>query len=92
MAGGAGRERVMSRVLGYPPKPVKAIRTLRDHLGAGLTIRSFCSSGPGHSHVFDLEALIAERGPDLKIDYAFKRSLICSECGAPGGGLEIGEG
>ena len=82
----------MSRVPDYPPKPIKAILTLQDHLDAGLVIRSFCSSGQGHSHVVDLEALIAERGPDAEIDYAFKQSLICPECGAPGGGLEIREG
>ncbi|MCF1742754.1 hypothetical protein [Paradevosia shaoguanensis] len=49
-------------------------------------IRSFCSSGQGHRHVVDLETLIVERGPDVEIDYAFKRSLICPECGAAGGG------
>lgn len=36
-----------------------------------------------------LGAIIAERGPDVEIDYAFKRSLTCPECGAPGGGIEV---
>lgn len=81
----------MSRVPDFPPKPIKAIRTLQEHLDAGLVIRSFCSSEQGHSHVVDPEALIAERSPDVEIDYAFKRSLICPECGAPGGGLELRE-
>lgn len=82
----------MNRVPYYPPKPIKAIRTVQDHLDAGLTIRSFCSSGQGHSHVVYLSALIAERGPDVEVDYALKRSLLCPECGAPGGGLGIREG
>lgn len=82
---------VVSRVPDYPPKPIKPILTLQDHLDAGLTVRSFCSRGQGHSHVLDLEALIAARGPNVEIDYAFKRSLICPECGAPGGGLEIAQ-
>lgn len=82
----------MSRVPDYPPKPAKVIRTLRDHLNAGLTIRSFCSREQGHSHVLNLEAVIEERGPDVEIDYDFKRSLTCPECGAPGGGLAISGG
>lgn len=82
----------MSSVPDHPPKPAKIIRTLRDHLDAGLTIRSFCSRGQGHSHVLDLDAVIEERGPDVEIDYDFKRSLICPECGASGGGLEISKG
>lgn len=82
----------MSRVPDYPPKPIKPILTLQDHHDAGLVIRSFCSSGQGHSHIVDLEALITERGPDIEVDYAFKRSLTCPECGRPGGGLEVLEG
>ncbi|TIN95539.1 MAG: hypothetical protein E5Y06_12370 [Mesorhizobium sp.] len=70
---------------------MKAIRTLRDYLDAGLSIRSFCSSGRGHCHVVDLPALIAERGPDVDVDYAFRQSLTCPECGEPGGGLQIQE-
>ena len=81
----------MSRVPDYPPKPIKAIQTLQDHLDAGVSIRSFCSSGQGHSHVVDLRVLVAERGPDLEIDYAFRRSLACPECGAPGGGIEVSQ-
>ena len=81
----------MSRVPDYPAKPIKPILTLQDHLDAGLVIRSFCSSRQGHSHIVDLEALIAERGPDIEVDYAFRQSLTCPECGAPGGGLEIME-
>lgn len=79
----------MSRVPDHPPKPVEAIRTLQDHLDAGLTIRSFCSSGQGHSHTIDLRALIKGRGADTEVDYAFKQSLTCPNCGAPGGGLQI---
>lgn len=82
----------MSRVPDHPAKPVRPIRTLQEYLDGGWAIRSFCSSGQRHSHAVDLQALIAERGPDVEIDYAFKRSLICPECGAPGGGLEIREG
>lgn len=81
----------MSRVPDHPPKPVKPIRTLQDYLDGGFVIRSFCSSGHGHSHVVDLKALISERGPDVEVDYAFKRSLTCPECGAPGGGIEVSE-
>ena len=81
----------MSRVPAHPPKPISSIRTLQDFLDGRFVIRSFCSSGQGHSHVVDLEALIAKRGPDVEVDYAFKRSLVCPECGAPGGGLEIRE-
>lgn len=79
----------MGRVPDHPLRPVKAIRTLQDHLDAGLTIRSFCSSGHGHSHVVDLASEIAERGTHAEVDYAFKRSLTCPICGAPGGGLQI---
>ena len=79
----------MSHVPDYPPKPIKALRTLKDYLDSGFTIRSFCSSGQGHNHVVDLKALIGQRGPDVEINYAFKRSQICPECGAPGGGIEI---
>ncbi len=82
----------LSRVPEHLRKPVEAIRTLQHHRDAGLTIRSFCSSGQGHNHLVDVEALIAERGPIVEIDYAFKRSLTRPECGAPGGGLEIREG
>lgn len=79
----------MSRVPNHPPNPAKPIRTLQEHYDAGYTIVSFCSSGEGHSHVVDLRALTLERGSDVEVDYAFKRSLICPECGSPGGGLEI---
>lgn len=79
----------MSRVPDHPPKPVRPIVTLQDYIDAGLTVSSFCSSGRGHRHVVDLVALVAERGPETIVDFAFKRSLICPECGAAGGGLEI---
>lgn len=79
----------MSRVPEYPPKPIRPILTLQDHLDAGLTLRSFCSSGQGHNHVVDLVAEIEERGPYAEVDYAFKLSLTCPICGAPGGGIEI---
>lgn len=80
----------MSRVPDHPPKPIKAVRTLKEYLDGGFMIRSFCSTGR-HSHDLDLPALIAERGADAEIDYAFKRSLTCPECGAVGGGLQISE-
>lgn len=79
----------MGRVPDHPPRP---IQVLQDFLDAGMSIRSYCSSGKGHHHVVVLSALIDERGPDTLVDYAFKRSLICPECGAPGGGIEFREG
>ena len=79
----------MSRVPDIPPKPAKPIVTVRDYIDAGLVVRSFCSSGLGHSHLVDLAALQHSVGPDTPIDYPFKRSLICPECGAAGGGLMI---
>ena len=82
----------MSRVPDHRPRPATPIQVLQDFLDAGMTIRSYCSSGKGHSHVVDLPALIAERGPDTQVDYAFKQSLTCPECGEPGGGIEIREG
>lgn len=75
----------MTRVPNWPPKPAPAIRTLRDCIDAGVSLRSFCSSGKGHSHAVDLEALAAEGGQDTELSYDFKRSLICPECGAAGG-------
>ena len=81
----------MSRVPDHPPKPIGPIRTLQDYLDGGFVIRSFCSSGQGHSHVVDLVALATERGAETVIDYALKRSIICPECGVPGGGLMIVE-
>lgn len=65
------------------------ILTVGDYLRGGFQIRSYCSTGEGHSHLVDLQAMAAERGLDTAIDYDFKRSLICPECGAAGGGLEI---
>ena len=64
------------------------IVTIADHIAAGVTVTSYCSMGR-HSHVLDLQALMKERGPDAVLDYDFKRSLICPECGASGGGLRI---
>ena len=77
------------RVPDHPPMPVPALLTLGDYVDAGIQVRSICSSGRGHSHVVDLEALAAERGRDTPFDYAFKISLGCPECGSPGGGVEI---
>lgn len=77
----------VSRVPDHPPKP---IRTLKEYLDGGFAIRSFCSTG-GHSHDVNLQLLIAERGPDIEIDYAFKCSLTCPVCGAAGGGLQISQ-
>ena len=67
----------------------RQIRTLADFLAAGLAIRSYCSAGQGHSHLIDLQALVDRDGPDVEVDYAFKLSLTCPTCGAPGGGTEI---
>lgn len=79
----------MSRVPDVPPKPVRPITTIGDYIDAGLVVRSFCSSGRGHSHVVDLVGLRDTIGSDVIIDYALKRSLVCPECGAAGGGLMI---
>ena len=79
----------MTRVPDHPPKPIRPIVALQDYVDAGLVVRSFCSSGKGHSHVVDLVALATERGSDAVIDYALKRSLVCPEYRAPGGGLMI---
>lgn len=81
---------LLSRVPDHPPKSIKPIRTLQEYLDRGFAIRSFCSTGQ-HSHDLDLPSLIAYRGPDVEIDYAFKRSLTCPVCGAAGGGLQISE-
>lgn len=79
----------MSRVPDLPPKAAKPIATVRAYIEAGMVVRSFCSSGFGHSHIVDLLALEAARGPNAVMDYALKRSLTCPECGAAGGGLMI---
>lgn len=47
----------------------------------------------------DLDPLNGNKGrsrpgemlPDVEVDYAFKRSLVCPACGAPGGGMEVYE-
>jgi hypothetical protein len=78
----------MSRVPDVPPKPVAAVRRLSEFRAAGYRLVSHCSSGAGHQHQLDYDRLIAELG-DVEVDYQFKRSRICRECGAPGGGLTI---
>ena len=70
-------------------RPPVALLTIGDYLDAGIEVRSFCSSGQGHSHQIDLSPLVASRGRETPVDYALKVSLICPTCGAPGGGLEI---
>lgn len=82
----------MIRVPNHPPKTIQPLRTLRDYREAGLIVVSYCSGGCGHSHFVDLAALIAERGPDVEVDFALKRSLTCPQCGAPGGGIKISDG
>lgn len=79
----------MIRVPNYPSKPIKPMVTVGDYVEAGIAVRSFCSSGLGHSHIVDLHRLATVRGPDTVIDFTCKRSLICPECGAAGGGLII---
>jgi hypothetical protein len=78
----------MSRVPDVPPTPVAAVRRLSEFRAAGYRLVSHCSSGAGHLHPLDYERLIAELG-DVEVDYQFKRSRTCPECGAPGGGLAI---
>jgi hypothetical protein len=78
----------MSRVPDVPPKHVTPVRTLSEFKLAGYRLVSHCSSGVGHHHALDYDALIAELG-DVEVDYRFKRSRACPECGAVGGGLSI---
>ena len=78
----------MARVPDFPPKPVVLIRRLSEFKAGGYRLVSHCSSGAGHHHELDFDALIAALG-DVEIDYEFKRSRICPECGALGGGLTI---
>ena len=78
----------MTKVPDVPPKPPAPVRRLSEFQRAGYRLVSHCSAGTGHKHELDLEALIAGLG-DVEIDYQFKRSRTCPECGAPGGGLSI---
>lgn len=78
----------MARVPDVPSKPAKSIRRLSEFQARGYRLVSHCSSGAGHQHELDYEALIGELG-DVEIDYQFKRSRTCPQCGAPGGGLTI---
>ena len=86
---GRGYDVGMSRVPDHPSKPIKPLRTLGDYAAAGVALVSHCSSDPRHWHYVDFDALIAERGSGVEVDYHFKQSLTCPECGAPGGGLQI---
>jgi hypothetical protein len=79
----------MSRVSNAPPEVPKPLLTIGDYLDAGMSVRSFCSAGTGHSHAVDLDELALLRGRDTAIDYLLKVSLSCPICGAPGGGLEL---
>lgn len=85
----SAESRTVERVPDVPARPVKPLLTVGDHVTAQISVRSFCSSGHGRSHVVDLQTISDQRGSDVKINYAFKRSLKCPECGAPGGGLLI---
>jgi len=78
----------MVRVPDIPPKPAKPIWRLSEFRAAGYRLVSHCSAGAGHQHELDYDALIAELG-DVEVDYQFRRSRTCSECGAPGGGMTI---
>lgn len=78
----------MSRVPDVPPKPVPPIRRLWEFQAGGYRLISHCSSGAGHQHELDYDALIGELG-DVEVDYPFKRSRTCPECGVPGGGMTI---
>lgn len=80
----------MSRVPDVPPRAAKPLVTIGDYIDAGISVRSFCSAGTGHSHLVDLEALADRQGHHALVDYALKVSLVCPACGAPGGGLELG--
>lgn len=76
------------RVPSYPHKPMGAILTVRQHLEAGYQVISHCSAFPAaHQHVVDLEAALASG--DVELDYQWKRSQACPECGATGGGISV---
>ncbi len=78
----------MSRVPDFPPKSVAPVRRLSEFKAAGYRLVSHCSAHAGHEHELDYDALIAEFG-DVEVDYQFKRSRTCPDCGSPGGGLKI---
>lgn len=76
------------RVPDYPPRPVQPITRLSQYRDAGYVLISHCSRGRGHQHVIVYETVMGERG-DAEVDFAFKVSMRCPECGAAGGGMSI---
>jgi hypothetical protein len=65
-----------------------SIRRLSEFKTGGYRLISHCSSGAGHQHELELDRLFGKLG-DVEVDYQFKRSRTCPECGSPGGGLTI---
>lgn len=76
---------LMARVPIYPPT---AILSLLQHGEAGVEIVSVCSSDLGHQHVVSYDQQMALHG-DPERDHAWRASLTCPICRAPGGGIII---
>jgi len=76
------------RMPNFPTRPMWPILTVQQHLDAGIEITSHCSAFPGtRQHAVDLQAALLVYNAD--VDYEWKRSQICPECGAPGGGISL---
>jgi len=76
------------RIPDFPPKPIDPVVRLSQFRDGGYVLISHCSSGGGHQHTLDYEALIDQYG-DAEVDYEFKVAMTCPDCGAPGGGLTV---
>jgi hypothetical protein len=76
------------RVPDFPRKPIEPVVRLSQFRDGGYVLISHCSSGIGHQHTLDYDALIAQHG-DAEVDYAFKVGMTCPDCGAPGGGMTV---
>ena len=76
------------RVPGFPPKPIEPITRLSQYRDAGFILISHCSTERDHQHVIVYDTVMAEQG-DAEVDFVFKVSMKCPECGAAGGGISI---